>query len=51
MLIFYIDGASFIALDGNWSYFLIYQGSKVTILMFNLLRSLGISQHMNKRGL
>jgi len=29
MLIFYIDGASFIALDANWSYFLVYQGSRV----------------------
>jgi hypothetical protein len=29
LLIFFIDGASFIALDGNWSYFLVYSENKV----------------------
>jgi len=29
MLIFFIDGASYIALDGNWYYFLVYQDKKL----------------------
>lgn len=29
MFIFFIDGASFIALDNNWCYFLVYCDNKV----------------------
>ncbi|CDW89701.1 mannose-1-phosphate guanylyltransferase [Stylonychia lemnae] len=46
MLIFYIDGASFISLDGNWSYFLVYQGSKKRPL--NLGKNRNFSQNSTK---
>jgi GNAT superfamily N-acetyltransferase len=29
MFIFFIDGASFISLDGNWYYFMVYCENKV----------------------
>ena len=31
MFTFYIDGASFIAVDANWCYFLVYSDNKVTL--------------------
>jgi len=31
MFIFFIDGASFISLDGHWSYFLVYSENKVRL--------------------
>ena len=30
LFIFFIDGASFISLDGHWSYFLVYNDNKVS---------------------